>query len=259
MTSITSQNRLLGCLPAADLNQLAPLLEPVDLPRGARLYEAGATLTHVYFPQTAVISLTASMQDGSSAEIAVVGNEGVVGVCAFMGDGPSLSNAVVQRDGSGMKISARAIREASRGSASLMQGLLRYTQVLLVHMAQTSACNKHHSLDQQLCRWLLLHLDRIPGNEMLLTQEDIANMLGVRRESVSAGAVRLQAAGLIRYHRGWLAIVDRGGLEDLCCECYAVVKGAYNRFLKDNAGAAQFSTRTWANPVHAGNLLPQSL
>ncbi len=224
-----TQNQLLATLPAADWQALNTLLEWVELPRGMLLYEAGMVPRHVYFPTTAIVSLTSTMQDGASAEIAVVGCEGVVGVCAYMGEGRSLSNAVVQGAGQALRLRAVDIRAASRHSAPLMQALLGYTQVLFAQMAQTSACSRHHALDQQLCRWLLLHLDRLCGNELAVTQERIAQMLGVRREGVTVGALKLQKAGLIRYGRGRIAVLDRAGLEDRCCECYAVVKGAYDR------------------------------
>ncbi|MDO9074612.1 MAG: Crp/Fnr family transcriptional regulator [Rubrivivax sp.] len=224
-----SQNRLLATLPASDWLAINALVEWVELPRGKLLYEAGMGLTHVYFPTTAVVSLTSTMKDGASAEIAVVGCEGVVGVCAFMGDLRSLSNAVVQGAGQALRMRAADLREASRQSAPLMQALLGYTQVLFAQMAQTSACSRHHALDQQLCRWLLLHLDRLSGNELAVTQERIAQMLGVRREGVTVGALRLQKAGVIRYARGRIAVLDRAGLEERCCECYAVVKVAYDR------------------------------
>ncbi|MDP2006859.1 MAG: Crp/Fnr family transcriptional regulator [Rubrivivax sp.] len=230
-----SQNHLLAALPAADWQALSPLLEWVELPRGMALYDAGSALSHVYFPTTAIVSLTSLMKDGASAEIAVVGHEGIVGVCAYMGEGCSLSSAVVQGGGQALRMRAAAIREASRASAPLMQALLRYTQALFAHMAQTSACSRHHALDQQLCRWLLLHLDRLSGSEMAVTQERIAHMLGVRRESVTVGALTLQKAGLIRYGRGRIAVLDRAGLEARCCECYAVVKGAYDRLLQAEA------------------------
>jgi len=233
-----SQNQLLAALPAADWRVLNALLEWVELPRGRLLYEAGMALTHVYFPTTAIVSLTSTMKDGASAEIAVVGREGIVGVCAYMGEGCSLSSAVVQGAGQALRMRAADIREASRHSAPLMQALLRYTQVLFAHMAQTSACSRHHALDQQLCRWLLLHLDRLSGNEMAVTQEGIAHMLGVRREGVTVGALKLQKAGLIRYARGRIAVLDRAGLEARCCECYAVVKQAYGQLLQPVADTA---------------------
>lgn len=233
------QNQLLSTLPAADWQALNASIEWVELPRGKLLHEAGMALTHVYFPTTAIVSLTSTMKDGASAEIAVVGCEGVVGVCAYMGEGPTLGNAVVQGAGQALRMGASDVREASRRSAPLMQALLGYTQVLFAQMAQTSACGRHHALDQQLCRWLLLHLDRLGGNELAVTQERIAQMLGVRREGVTAGALKLQKAGLIRYGRGRIAVLDRAGLEERCCECYAVVKGAYDRLLQAGGGAPQ--------------------
>jgi CRP-like cAMP-binding protein len=224
-------NQLLASLPAADLALIVPLLQFVELPAGTTLYEAGTALEDVYFPTSAIVSLAATMQDGASAEIAVVGNEGLVGVCAYMGGGSSLSGAVVQGAGHGWRMKAQDIRDAAAASAPFMQALLRYTQALFTQMAQTSACSRHHALDQQLCRWLLLHRDRMPGDHMAITQERIAHMLGVRREGVTVGALKLQKAGLISYGRGRIAIVDRAGLERRSCECYAVIKGAYNQLL----------------------------
>jgi CRP-like cAMP-binding protein len=241
---------LLGALPAADWQRLQPLLERVDLPSGTALYEAGMALTHAYFPGSAVISLTSTMQDGALAEIAVVGNDGLVGVCAYMGVGASLSCAVVQHAGDAWRISAPALREAARESAPLMHELLRYTQVLFAHMAQTSACSRHHGLDQQLCRWLLLHLDRVEGSQMQVTHERIANMLGVRREGVTVGALKLQKAGLIRYVRGRISVLDRSGIEDRCCECYSVVRAAY-----DGLGRAQ-DTNSLEHAMRASHCVP---
>jgi CRP-like cAMP-binding protein len=229
MFSGFQHNQLLAALPAADAARMAPLLQHCDLPSGMELYAAGTTLEAVHFPTTATVSLTSTMQDGASAEIAVVGNEGLVGVCAYMGGGRSLSSAVVQSAGQGWRMRAHDIREASAASAPFMQALLRYTQALFAQMAQTSACSRHHALDQQLCRWLLLHSDCLAGDELAVTQDRIAQMLGVRREGVTVGALKLQKAGLIRYGRGRIAIVDRAGLEQRACECYAVVKGAYER------------------------------
>ncbi|WP_199873172.1 Crp/Fnr family transcriptional regulator [Ideonella sp. A 288] len=248
MTLTTVQNLLLRALPAAELQRLAPRLERVELARGAMLYEAGATIGHVHFPETAIVSLTTTLQDGASVEVAVVGQEGIVGVCAYMGGGRSLSSAVVQTAGQALRMTAASIRDASRESAPLMQELLRYTQVLFTHMAQTSACSRHHALDQQLCRWLLLHLDRLSGNELLVTQERIGHMLGVRRESVTAGALELQRAGLIEYGRGRICILDRSGLEARSCECYAVVRGAYDRLQAGNASAAAHLGAHWPSP-----------
>lgn len=229
-----SQNQLLSALPAQDWLRLQSELEWVPLQRGDLLYEAGAALSHVHFPATAVVSLTAAMQDGGAAEIAVVGQEGVAGVCAFMGTQTSLSGAVVVGEGYGWRMKAAALKAAAQQSPALMQGLLGYTQALFAHMAQTSACGKAHALDQQLCSWLLQHLDRLQGSELRVTQERIAQLLGVRREGVTMGALRLQKAGLIRYGRGHIVVLDRAGIEERSCECYAVVKGAYQRLFDDH-------------------------
>jgi len=192
----------------------------------AMLYQAGSALRHVYFPATAIVSLVSSMQDGTATEVAVVGNEGVVGVCAFMGDGPALSGAVVQRAGHGWRMSAASIARHTLRSPEVLQPLLRYTQSLFTHLVQTSACNQNHPIEQQMCRWLLLHVDRQHDDELTVTQERIAGMLGVRREGVTGAALKLQRDGLIRYARGRIAITDRQGLEDRCCECYAVIRRA---------------------------------
>jgi CRP-like cAMP-binding protein len=227
--NILSPNLLLASLSVADRERMQPLLERVELRRDSVLFAAGDTLRHVHFPISAVVSLTSSMQDGASTEIAVVGNEGVVGVCAFMGGGRSLSSAVVQRAGSAWRLSVRDVTEASGRLGSLTPAMLRYTQVLLAQIAQTSACGRHHALEQQLCRWLLQYHDRTSDNELLMTQERIAMMLGVRREGVTANALKLRDAGLIEYGRGRISILDRAGLEHRSCECYAVVKGALDR------------------------------
>ena len=231
------QNQLLSELPAEDWQALRASFEDVQLAAGTTLFEAGSVLRHVYFPTTAVISLTSTMQSGATAEVGVVGREGMVGVCAYMGVGRSLSDAMVQSAGHAWKMPAAAIRQAAQQSAPLMQALLGYTQALFVQMAQTSACCRHHSLDQQLCRWLLQHLDQVPGAELAVTQERIAQMLGVRREGVTMGALRLQKAGLIRYSRGRIHVLDRSGLEARSCECYAVVKGAQDRLSLTSAVA----------------------
>ena len=231
------QNQLLSELPAEDWQALRASFEDVQLAAGTTLFEAGSVLRHVYFPTTAVISLTSTMQSGATAEVGVVGREGMVGVCAYMGVGRSLSDAMVQSAGHAWKMPAAAIRQAAQQSAPLMQALLGYTQALFVQMAQTSACCRHHSLDQQLCRWLLQHLDQVPGAELAVTQERIAHMLGVRREGVPMGALRLQKAGLIRYSRGRIHVLDRSGLEARSCECYAVVKGAHDRLSLTSAVA----------------------
>jgi CRP-like cAMP-binding protein len=201
------------------------------LPLGEVLYESGATLSHVYFPTTAIVSLLYVMEDGASAEIAVVGNEGIVGISLFMGGGSTPSRAVVQSAGLGFRLKARVLKNEFNRAGPVLHMLLRYTQALITQMAQTAVCNRHHSLDQQLCRWLLLSLDRLQGDELAMTQELIANMLGVRREGVTESAMKLQTAGLIRYARGHITVLDRAGLELRTCECYAVVKKEYDRLL----------------------------
>jgi CRP-like cAMP-binding protein len=225
------KNQLLAALPDAVLQRWQPLLEPVELPLGKVLYESGRELSHVYFPTTAIISLLYVMENGSSAEIAVVGNEGVVGISLFMGGDTTPSRAVVQSAGQGWRLAAHAIKDEFNRAGPVLHLLLRYTQALITQMAQTAVCNRHHSLDQQLCRWLLLSLDRLEGHELVMTQELIANMLGVRREGVTDGAIKLQKAGLIRYSRGRITVLDRPGLEQRTCECYAVVKKEYDRLL----------------------------
>jgi CRP-like cAMP-binding protein len=210
-----------------------PHLESVHMPLGEVVYEPGVTLTHVYFPTTALVSLLYVMEDGSSAEIAVVGNEGIVGISLFMGGGSTPSRAVVQSAGSGLRLNARMLKEEFDQNGPVLHLLLRYTQALITQMAQTAVCNRHHSLDQQLCRWLLLSLDRLQGNELVMTQELIANMLGVRREGVTEAAIKLQHAGLIQYVRGHITVLDRAGLEKRTCECYAVVKKEYDRLLPE--------------------------
>ncbi len=228
-------NHLLAALPDAEWQRWQPLLEAVDLPLGHVLYESGRTLSHVYFPTTAIVSLLYVMADGASAEIAVVGNEGLVGISLFMGGESTPSRAVVQSAGQGWRLSAHAVKEAFEHTGPVMHLLLRYTQALITQMAQTAVCNRHHSLDQQLCRWLLLSLDRLQGNELVMTQELIANMLGVRREGVTEAALRLQHKGLISYSRGHIKVLDRPGLEARTCECYAVVKKEYDRLLSAKA------------------------
>lgn len=222
-------NQLLASLPPEVTDALQSRIEAVELAAGAMLYEAGTVLRHVHFPVTAVVSLVSPLQDGACAEVAVVGREGVVGVCAFMGGGKALSSAVVQRPGLAWRMSARDIADLARDSEPVMQQLLRYTQVLFTHMAQTSACNRHHALTPQLCRWLLQHLDRQVGGDMRITHERIAGMLGVRREGVTTAALRLQRDGLIHYSRGHMRVIDRRGLEQHSCECYGVVEQAYEQ------------------------------
>ena len=227
------RNHLLAALPDAEWLRWQPLLEGVDMPLGQVMYESGRTLSHVYFPTTSIVSLLYVMEDGASAEIAVVGNEGVVGISLFMGGESTPSRAVVQSAGQGWRLRSHDVKEAFERPGAVMHLLLRYTQALITQMSQTAVCNRHHSLDQQLCRWLLLSLDRLNGNELTMTQELIANMLGVRREGVTEGALRLQRAGLISYSRGHIKVLDRHGLEARTCECYAVVKKEYDRLLPE--------------------------
>ena len=237
-TSFTpdSGNRLLASLPPELGDVLAANLECVALAGGDLLYQAGTVLRHVHFPVTAVVSLASPLLDGTCAEVAVVGSEGVVGVCAFMGGGKALSSAVVQRPGLAWRMGARDIAELARVHESVMQQLLRYTQALFTHMAQSSACNRHHALEQQLCRWLLQHTDRQAGSELHITHERIAGMLGVRREGITGAALELQRTGLIRYARGRMQVIDRRGLEARSCECYGVVQQAYERLRCDTPG-----------------------
>jgi len=227
------KNHLLAALPEAEWQRWSPQLEAVDMPLGQVLYESGSTLSHVYFPTTAIVSLLYVMENGASAEIAVVGNEGLVGVSLFMGGETTPSRAVVQSAGQGVRLSARTLKDEFNRAGAVLHLLLRYTQALITQMAQTAVCNRHHSLDQQLCRWMLLSLDRLQGDELVMTQELIANMLGVRREGVTEAALKLQRAGLIRYARGRLSVLDRAGLEERTCECYAVVKKEYDRLLPE--------------------------
>lgn len=224
-------NQLLAALPEAEWLRWLPQLEPVNLALGQVLYESGAKMTYVYFPTSAIVSLLHVLENGASAEIAVVGFEGVVGISIFMGGGSTPSRAVVQSAGMGFRLRSDAIKQEFDRSSPVMHLLLRYTQALITQMAQTAVCNRHHSLDQQLCRWLLLSLDRLQGNELVMTQELIANMLGVRREGVTEAALKLQKACLIRYARGHISVLDRPGLEQRTCECYAVVRKEYDRLL----------------------------
>jgi CRP-like cAMP-binding protein len=201
------------------------------MPLGEVLYESGVAMSHVYFPTTAIVSLLYVMEDGASAEIAVVGNEGIVGVSLFMGGETTPSRSVVQSAGQGFRMRGQLLKEEFNRSGPVLHLLLRYTQALITQMSQTAVCNRHHSLDQQLCRWLLLSLDRLQEPELAMTQELIANMLGVRREGVTEAAANLQKAGLIQYRRGHITVLDRAGLERRTCECYAVVKKEYDRLL----------------------------
>jgi CRP-like cAMP-binding protein len=225
------RNHLLDALPAAVWERWGPQLEIVSLRLGQVLYESGATLTHVYFPTTTIVSLLYVTENGESAEIAIVGNEGIVGISLFMGGESTTSRAVVQSAGQAIRLKAQALKDEFSLGGPVMHLLLRYTQALITQMAQTAVCNRHHTLDQQLCRWLLLSLDRLCGTELGMTQELIANMLGVRREGVTESALKLQRAGLIRYARGHISVLDRAGLERRTCEWYAAVKSEYARLL----------------------------
>jgi CRP-like cAMP-binding protein len=219
-----TQNHLLASLSKAELKRLRAHLEPIEMTLGDVVYESGHLLDYVYFPTTAIISLLYVMEDGSSAEIAVVGNEGLVGISLFMGGETTPSRAVVQSAGHAFRLAAKFLRLEFNRAASMQHLLLRYTQSLITQMAQTAVCNRHHSVDQQLCRWLLLSLDRLPSDELVMTQELIANMLGVRREGVTSAAGKLQDAGVIEYRRGRIKVLDRPKLETMSCECYAVVR-----------------------------------
>ena len=227
------KNLLLSALPDAEWAHWLPHLEAVDMPLGKVLCESGVTLSHVYFPTTAIVSLLYVMEDGASAEIAVVGQEGIVGISLFMGGESTPSRAVVQSAGQAFRLEAKLMMQEFNRAGPVLHLLLRYTQALITQMAQTAVCNRHHSLDQQLCRWLLLSLDRLHSAEIVMTQELIANMLGVRREGVTEAAGHLQKAGLIRYRRGHITVLDRTRLEERACECYAVVKKEYDRLLPD--------------------------
>lgn len=228
-----SQNHLLGALPAAELEALAVHLEWVPMRLGQMLYEPGGQLQHAFFPTTSIVSLHYVMESGATAETAGVGNEGVVGVSLFMGGDTTSSSAVVQTAGHAYRLERRLLKQEFDRGGPLQHLLLRYTQALLTQMAQTAVCNRHHSLEQQLCRWLLLTLDRLPSNELVMTQELVASMLGVRREGITVAAGDLQRAGYISYRRGHIAVIDRAGLEAHSCECYAVVKKELKRLLSD--------------------------
>jgi CRP-like cAMP-binding protein len=225
-------NHLLAALPAEERGRIFADLEQVDLPLGKVLYESGDALAHVYFPADAIVSLLYVMEDGASAEIAVVGNEGLIGIALFMGGETTPSRAIVQSAGVAYRMPGQRLKDAFFRHGDLQPLLLRYTQSLITQMAQTAVCNRHHSVDQQLCRWLLLSLDRLPSNTLKMTQELIANMLGVRREGVTEAAGKLQKLGVIRYARGQITVLDRPKLEALSCECYAVVKRESDRLLR---------------------------
>ena len=228
-----NQNHLLAALPPTEFERLAPHLEPVELLLGDALYEPGEQLTHAYFPTSAIVSLHYVMESGASAETAGVGNEGVVGISLFMGGDTTPSSAVVQTAGRAYRLETRLLKQEFDRGGLMQRLMLRYTQALLTQMAQTGACNRHHSVEQQLCRWLLLTLDRMPTNELVMTQELVASMLGVRREGITEAAGKLQHAGFIRYRRGHISVLERSGLETRVCECYDVVKKEMNRLLSD--------------------------
>ncbi|POR53647.1 Crp/Fnr family transcriptional regulator [Paraburkholderia eburnea] len=226
-------NHLLSVLPDAEWARLSPHLVRLDMPLGQVVYESGDRLDHVYFPTTSIVSLLYVMEDGSSAEIAIVGNEGLIGIALFMGGETMPNRAIVQSAGAAYRLDARILKEEFHRAGPVQRLLLRYTQALITQMAQTAVCNRHHSIDQQLCRWLLLSIDRLPSNELKMTQELIANMLGVRRSGVTEAALKLQDAGLIRYSHGHIEVLDRPGLEKRVCECYAVVRREFDRLLPD--------------------------
>ncbi len=229
-TELKQRNRLLASLPDNEWARLEKCVELVDLSVSEVLYESGDVQSYVYFPTTSIVSLVFVIESGAGAELAVVGNEGVVGICLFMGGESTPGRAVVQSAGQALRMTAGAIKKAFERTP-VLHLLLRYTQALLTQMAQNSVCNRHHALDQQICRWLLMNLDRRAGDELSMTQESIAYALGVRRESISEGASKLQAAGCIRYSRGRVRVIDRAGLESRACECYKVVADEYTRLL----------------------------
>ena len=227
------QNQLLAALPAADFAAIAEHLEGVPMPLGHMLYEPGTQLRHAYFPTTSIVSLHYVTETGASAETAGVGNEGVVGVSLFMGGDTTPSSAVVQTAGHAYRLDRHVLLQEFNRAGALQRLLLRYTQALMTQMAQSAVCNRYHSVEQQLCRWLLLTMDRVPARELVMTQELVASMLGVRRESVTEAAGNLQTAGYIRYRRGHIAVLDRKGLEARSCECYGVVRKELSRLLSD--------------------------
>jgi len=229
--SNSRQNHLLAVLPGPESERLSPHLELVTLALGTALHESGDRLDHVFFPTTAIVSLLYAMENGASAEIAVVGNEGIVGIALFMGGETMPNRAVVQSEGQAYRLQGQLLKQEFNRAGALQHLLLRYTLAMLTQMAQTAVCNRHHSVDQQLCRWLLLSLDRLPSNELVMTQELIANMLGVRREGVTEAVGKLQNAGLIDHERGRITVLDRPGLERRVCECYDVVRKEFARLL----------------------------
>jgi CRP-like cAMP-binding protein len=230
---VARQNHLLAALPDPEYGRLVAELELVAMEFGDVIYESGIEQGHVYFPTDCIVSLLYVMEDGSSAEIAVVGNEGIIGIALFMGGETTPSRAIVRSAGHAYRLKGGLLKREFKRSAEFQQLMLRYTQALITQMSQTAVCNRHHSVDQQLCRWLLLSLDRLASNELTMTQELIANNLGVRREGITEAAGKLQSAGLIRYSRGRITVVNRPGLEAQCCECYRVVKKEFDRLLPD--------------------------
>ena len=242
------QNHLLAALPAPEFARLSPHLELVSMPLGEVLYESGGRLQHVYFPITSIVSLLYVLEDGASAEIAVVGNEGILGISIFMGGQTTPNRAIVQSAGYGYRLNSQLLKQEFNRAGPVLRLLLRYTQALITQMTQTAVCNRHHTVEQQLCRWLLLSLDRLSSVSLIMTQELIANMLGVRREGVTEAAGKLQRAGLIRYSRGSIEVLDRPGLEQAVCECYRVVKREFDRLLSDIPRGDPFHTLGESGP-----------
>ncbi|WP_417530619.1 Crp/Fnr family transcriptional regulator [Marinobacter lipolyticus] len=228
------QNRLLAALPDSAKERIFPRLTLIELDLGAVIYESGQPIEYVYFPTNCIISLLYVMLNGASAEISVVGNEGMAGIAVFMGGDSTPSRSIVQSRGAAYRMPSTELKAEFNNHADVRVLMLRYTQALITQMSQTAVCNRHHSIDQQLCRWLLLSLDRLPDNRLTMTQELIANMLGVRREGVTEAAGKLQKLGVIEYHRGHITVIDRSRLEALCCECYAVVKRETDRLAPDH-------------------------
>lgn len=237
MAASALRNRLLAALPQEDYERLAPDLELVSMLVGDVVCESSAQMSHAFFPTSSIVSLQYVMENGSSAEIAGVGNEGLVGVSLFMGGETALSRSIVQTGGHGYRLQKSVLLDEFNRGGAMMRLLLRYTQALIAQMSLTAACNRRHSLEQQLCRWLLLTLDRMPGNELIMTQELIASMLGVRREGVTEAAGRLQGAGIINYRRGHITVLERAGLDSRVCECYGVVKREFERLLPESAAS----------------------
>jgi len=238
-----TQNRLIAAFDSEVSARIIPHLELVHLPLGKVIYEPGDQLSHVYFPTDSIVSMLYVMEDGASAEISVIGNEGVVGISLFMGGESTPSRAIIQSAGSAYRLQGRRLKEEFNRHGDFLVLMLRYTQSLITQMAQTAVCNRHHNIDQQLCRWLLLSLDRLPSNQLTMTQELIANMLGVRREGVTEAAGKLQKMGVIAYSRGKITILDRARLEELSCECYAVVKAECDRLMPPNGKIPSFATQ----------------